>query len=105
MRTTSSLESLNSVLGRSFPLHPHIFKFMDYLKLHEFSKYCDLVDLMRPNIPPEQFERKRKIDRERDQKINFFSEMLTRNEITPSEFLEAMATKEILPMDGILLFI
>lgn len=102
MRTTSSFESFNSVLGRSIPKHPHIFKFMDYLKLHEFSKYCDMLDLLRPNIPAQQFKRKRKIDQERDNKIYFFTQKLKESKITPIEFLEAMAVKEVLPKDGML---
>lgn len=105
MRTTSSIESLNSVLGRSFPQHPHIFKFIDHLKLHEFSKYCALLELLKPNIPPEQLNRKRKIDQEREEKIVFFTKKLKTNEILPSEFLDAMAIKDILPQNGMIITI
>lgn len=61
-----------------------------------------MLDLLRPNIPSQQFQRKRKIDRERDNKICFFTKKLIANKITPAEFLEAMAVKDICPKDGIL---
>lgn len=104
MRTTSSVESLNSTIGRSFPKHPSILKFVEHLKLHEFGKYCDLLNLSKPDLPSKQLEkqlnRKRKIDREREEKIVFFTKKLKTKEIGPSEFLDAMATKEILPKNG-----
>lgn len=102
MRTTSSVESLNSVLGRSFPKHPHILKFIDYLKHHEFSKYCDLLNLLKSDISPKQLGRKRKLDQEREEKIVFFTKKLKSNDILPSEFLDAMAIKEILPQNSML---
>lgn len=100
MRTTSSVESLNSVLGRSFPKHPHILKYMDHLKLHEFFKYCDLINLSKSDISQKQLDRKRKVDREREEKIAFFTKKLKTKEILPSEFLDAMAIKDILPQNG-----
>lgn len=100
MRTTSSVESLNSVIGRSFPKHPHILKFIDHLKLHEFTKSYDLAKLSKCDTPPKQLERKRKADREREEKIVFFTKKLKTKEISASEFLDAMATKEILPLNG-----
>lgn len=100
MRTTSSVESLNSVIGRSFPKHPHILKFIGHLKLHEFTKSYDLSNLTKSDTPPKQLERKRKADREREEKIVFFTKKLKAKEISASEFLDAMATKEILPTNG-----
>lgn len=100
MKTTSSVESVNSAMGRSFPKHPHLFKFIDFLKYHEFSKVLDLQDLKRGDIPKNQFERKRERDRMRDEKIKHFSAELEAKSIDVSRFLEIMATKEILPPNG-----
>lgn len=100
MRTTSSVESLNSVLGRSFPKHPHIFKFIDRLRLHEFSKYLDMLDLVKDEVPDEQFQRKRLRDKERQEKIVFFTNALKKGDISPGEFLEAMSIKAVLPGVG-----
>lgn len=103
MRTTSSLESFNSVLGRSFPRHPHIFRFIDRLRLHEFSKSLDLMNLIKDDVPDSQFQRRRLLDRQREDKIKYFTHLLrTDDEITPADFLEAMANKEMLPGTGTL---
>lgn len=96
MRTTSSLESVNSTLGRSFPKHPHIFKFLDCLRLFEFSKLLSMIDLVKNENSCQQFQRKRQLDKDREEKINFFTNVLNENRITVREFLEAMANKEIL---------
>lgn len=43
MRTTSSLESINSQMGRSFPKHGHVWQFIEQLKYHEYSKSRDML--------------------------------------------------------------
>lgn len=46
MRTTSSLEAMNSQINRSFGLkQPNIFKFMGCLKMHEYRKGTDMLHL------------------------------------------------------------
>lgn len=100
MRTTSSSESLNSLLNRSFPKHPHIFKFVESLKLFEFSKANNMLDFATNEVPKEQFGRKRKTDQERDMKIKHFSGLLKNDEISVNDFLEAMANKDMLPSIG-----
>lgn len=96
MRTTSSLESLNSQLSRSFPKHGSIWKFIEQLKSHEFMKATEMTKLMHSNAPT-QNQRKRKKDKEREAKIDFFMNMLDANEISPGLFLEAMGNRIILP--------
>lgn len=100
MRTTSSLESLHSSLGRSFPKHPHIFKFLDRLRLNEFSKLLNMLDLVKDNVPDQQYQRKRLVDQQREEKIKFFTDQLRNGIIDVGEFLEAMANKEVLPRAG-----
>lgn len=100
MRTTSSVESLNSTLSRSFPKHPHIFKFIDRLRLFEFSKLLDMIELVKDNVPDHQYERKRKRDQEREAKIKFFTAQLHEKKINTGEFLAAMANNEVLPNVG-----
>lgn len=95
MRTTSSIESLNSQMNRSFPKRGHIWKFIEQLKFHEYSKARDMHRISKDtNFEP---KRKRKSDRERDEKIKFLSNLLRKKEITANEFLEAMAGKHIFP--------
>lgn len=101
MRTTSSVESMNSALNRGCKARPNIFKFIDRIRLHEFSKQLDLIDLFEDDVT-EEFERKRKLDRERELKITHFTNLLLQNDITVQEFLEAMSTKSFLPGTGTL---
>lgn len=99
MRTTSSLESMNSVLGRGCRKHPQIFVFIDHIRKHEFSKSLDLLNSFENDVDKD-FERKRRLDKEREIKINHFTKRLQKEEITVEEFLEAMANKDILPEAG-----
>lgn len=99
MRTTSSLESLNSKMNRSFPKHGHIWEFIDQLKFHECMKSKEMKLLNKQNNRNIQPKRKRKSDRDRDAKISFFSELLKDRKISPNEFLEAMADKKIMPLN------
>lgn len=100
MRTTSSLESMNSQLGRLFTTkHPNIFRFIEELKPHEFRKATDMLRLIK-NRRPKQLQRKRKRCQEREQKIQYFSEMLQNNSISVGTFLDVMSNKTILPDSG-----
>lgn len=93
MRTTSSVEAMNSVIQRQFPTNPHIFKFIENLKLHESIKSTDLYQLGQGTSPNEKMQRKRAEDRVRDDKIKFWSEKLKNGEITVAVFLKSMATE------------
>lgn len=99
MRTTSSLESMNSKLNRGCPKHPHIFKFIDRIRLHEFRKSIDLLDLVGDDVS-EEFKRKRKLDKDRETKISHFTSLLQKKEIGVDEFLEAMSNNTVLPGTG-----
>lgn len=95
MRTTSSVEALNSVIQRSFPTNPNIFKFIENLRLHESIKSTDLYKLECGNVPDQQLQRKRAEDRKREDKIKMCSEMLKDGEISVAEFLKMMANRNL----------
>lgn len=99
MRTTSSLESMNAQIGRSFPKHPNFFKFLECLQQHEYTKATAMKKLIE-NCPVYQMERKHQKDKERDEKIKHFSSLFARKRIDLGMFLEAMANKKILPLNG-----
>lgn len=100
MRTTSSLESENSQIQRSFPQNPSIYQFAEHLKLHESMKSTDMYQLINTEITSERLRRKRKIDRERDIKIKHISAMLKNNQISVENFLEVMSDNEMIPKCG-----
>lgn len=102
MRTTSSLESLNSQLNRTFGrARPNIFQFIDHIKSHESSKCERMAKLVKTtSVSTKQLERKRKKDKERDDKIKYFTEKLEQNIINVCVFLESMANKDMLPKSG-----
>lgn len=105
MRTTSSLESLNAVLGRLLPRHPNIYKFVDGIKIHEFSKYNELLQLSSMKENATKLSRKRKRDQERDDKIKKATQELTEKKISTSEFLETFSNNEnLLPNSGKLFY-
>lgn len=52
------------------------------------------------NCPENQMERKHHEDKERDEKIRYFSSLFAKKEIDLGMFLEAMANKKILPLNG-----
>lgn len=97
MRTTSSIESMNSQLRRSFPKHGSIWKFVEQLKYHEFSKATEMIKLTEAEVTEQQLGRKIKKDKEREVKIKFFTKLLKKNEISIDEFIEAMGGKVIFP--------
>lgn len=106
MRTTSSVESLNSQLSRSFAKHAHVFKFIDSLKYHEFDKTLIMFKLAKTSaLPKGQLERRRKKDKERDEKIKYFSDLLKDGSISVGEFLESMANKRIVLLMGNILIL
>lgn len=90
---------MNSALNRGCKARPHLFKFIDRIRLHEFKKSMDLQNLV-DNDVTEDFDRKRKLDKERELKIAHFTNLLLKKEIGVSEFLEAMSTKTFLPGTG-----
>lgn len=90
MRTTSSVESLNAEIGRSFPKRGNIFGFIHNLKLFDYGKVYDMRRLL-IEIPRGQLNRKHKKDRKRDEKISHFTSLLSKNAITPDEFLNVVS--------------
>lgn len=98
MRTTSSAESLHSTYNRSFPNHPHIFKFVDCLKMHAGVKANTMWSFESNGAADGQLKRKSKIDREREERITYFSALLDFGRISVKEFLNAMASKATLPL-------
>lgn len=52
------------------------------------------------NCPKTQMEKKHQKDKERDAKIRYFSSLFAKKEIDLGMFLEAMANKKILPLNG-----
>lgn len=99
MRTTSSVESMNSHMGRTFPKHPNIFKFINCLKQFEYTKTTNMR-ILTENCPACQTKRKHYKDREREKKIQHFSVLLGRKKIDIGMFLEAMSNERILPLNG-----
>lgn len=105
MRTTSSLESMNAVLRRTFPNHPHIFKFLDRLRFHEYSKFLDMIDAVRSaDVPTEPLKCRKKLkDINRENKIKHLTkELKTDADMTTENFLQGMAAcnDEFLPQIG-----
>lgn len=90
---------MNSQIGRSFPKHPNFFKFIECLQQHEYTKTTSMKKLIE-NCPENQMERKHHKDKERDEKIKYFSSLFMKKEINLRMFLEAMANKDILPPNG-----
>lgn len=84
MRTTSSLESLNATLKRWFPNHPHIYKLLECLKLHEYSKALDMLDAVKTEVSPKQLER-----RKREQKVKYLTDLFKNDDNVKGGRLEA----------------
>lgn len=98
MRTTSSLESLNSVIQRGFPKNTHIFKFTDALKLFESEKSSDLYQLSLEKPSDRDFGRRRKKDILRNEKIKRNTELLENDMISVLDFLQNMVKDGIYDM-------
>lgn len=97
MRTTSSLEGLNSVIHALFPKKPTIFKFAKNLRLFEASKATDLYQISTGSITTPKLERKRKADRDRDEKIKNLTAELNKENISVTDFLVFMSEEDTLP--------
>lgn len=97
MRTTSSVEGLNSVIQKDFDANTNIFKFTDSLRLFESEKSSDLHYLSLENKPKYEFQRRRREDQIRDEIIKENTELLKNGMISVLQFLKAVATKEVLP--------
>lgn len=89
MRTTSSVESMHAVFGRTFPRRPNIFNFIENLRQFEFSKFDRIGQLIDGDEMPRV---RREKDRKRDEKINRQSTLLANKMISMEEFLDMMAT-------------
>lgn len=94
MRTTSSVESLHAKFNRSFPSHGNIFNFLNSLKLFEYSKVTDFYRLTQ-RVTKNQLERKRPRDKQRNEKIRQYTELLERDEISVYKFLKLMAEENL----------
>lgn len=102
MRTTSSLESLNATLRRMANPHPSFFKFIDIIRMHEFSKSSDLSEILKLNAPIRN--RKSKKVEQLDIKIKMLTNDLRDNpDMSPGLFLEKLAKEVIVPNIGNLL--
>lgn len=97
MRTTSSLESFNSVLGRSCPMHPHIFQFADYLRLHDSFVVIDMWNSIKFNQAAVSTR-----NQAQEEKLKNATEMLRSEKWSVAKFLEIMADKTIIPKTGML---
>lgn len=91
-RSTGSLEGLNSVLNRSILKKPHFFRFVQCLRYHESRKANDMINLHNDDMPQSHFEPRHKKDRERNNKIKHYTDLLEKNAIDVEQFLEAMAS-------------
>lgn len=89
MRTTSSVESMNAVFGRTFPRRSNIYNFIESLRQFEFSKADRIRQLIDGNELPRV---KREKDRKRDEKIDRQFALLANNMISMEVFLDEMAT-------------
>lgn len=85
MRTTSSVESLNATLKRWFPSHPHIYKFLECLKLYEYSKALDMLDAVRNEVSPKQLQRRKKKDQKREEKIKYLTDLFKYDDTMSAE--------------------
>lgn len=101
MRTTSSLESMNSQMNRMFfKSHPNIFVFIENLKCHEYIEAEEMFNLVNTVVKDRQFERKRFRDRQRDEIIKYYSDLLEQNLITANKFLKDVAEARIFIQKG-----
>lgn len=101
MRTTSSVEALNSAVQRSFPDSPNIFNFIQNLRLFDSIKSSDLYQLTLQEISNNNVKKRRLEDQQRDEKIHMCSESLKNEDITVLDFLHLMSEKHIvIPSDG-----
>lgn len=103
MRTTSSVESMNAALRRLFPVHPHLFKFMERLQYHEFGRQIEMKELSDTKKPHEM-----KVPRYRQRDVKIKSCLLKLNDeeemFTVGDFLGSLSNKSVLPSIGMNFF-
>lgn len=91
-RTSSPLESINSILNRSIAKKTHFFRFVARLRFFESQKAHEM-DLASRNqlkeCPPRD-----KRTAFRNKKIEEITEMFDKGRIDVQEFLKAMASNE-----------
>lgn len=102
MRTTSSLESLNAVLKRMFPMHPNLFKFMERLQYHEFGKQTEMNILLQRISENDDSQLKILRYRKRDERIKECLDKLLDEEemFNTGDFLTSLSNKSCLPHIG-----
>lgn len=100
MRTTSSVEAMNSVIQRTFPEQTQIFKFVNSLRMFESIKSTDLYQISRGYFTNQHLQRKRAEDRKREEKIKTLSTLLNNETISVPQFLESMSANDVLPPNG-----
>lgn len=89
MRTTSSVESMHAVFGRTFPRRSNIYNFIENLRQFEYSKADRIGQLIDGDELPRV---KREKNRKRDEKIDRQFALFASNMISMEEFLNRMAT-------------
>lgn len=90
MRTTSVLEAMHSVIQRTFPSKPHIFNFIDNLKLHEAKCSTNLYQVSQGN----NIQQIRAEDKERAQKVEKCLNDLKKGDISVEFFLDLLSRKK-----------
>lgn len=81
MRTTSSIESLNSVIQRKFPKNKNIYSFIESLRLEDAIKTSDFYQILAGNISNQQLQKRRLSDQYRGEKIQFQRQIPTNKNI------------------------
>lgn len=104
MRTNSSIESMNAVLEKCFPINPDIFQFTDCLREFEFMKVDMLQEIMSGKAVKKCPKRKQVL--ERDMRINTALLNYDNGNLSVAQFLEYLAyediTNSVIPENGML---
>lgn len=88
-RTTSALEAYNGILGKMIPKHGNFFKFVQVLQAEEFSKSREFEQFVSSGGSFGKPKR-RKINIDKDSKIEKALDELQKGVITASTFLNRM---------------
>lgn len=95
---------MNAALRLICSNHPHLFKFIDRLRLHELSKSIDMFEAVKSNGLLERLHRRRVLKiKQRNAKIEELTGNLKEGSLTPGGFLEHMADADILPITGVII--
>lgn len=101
MRTTSSLESMNAALRRISRPRPSVFRFIECIKMHEFSKSLDLMETIKYGP---QVQKSKKVEK-LDVKIKQLSAALEQDpDMNPGLFLEEFTMNYSIPDTGMTSF-